>query len=126
MAMTVFFRCLITLAFMALVIVLSVIPGKSQTGDSVFIWLITNTPTPVQKLMHIAVYAALVFLWAWTLEHIESQVIRLVTAFALTVSLGVALEWYQTTVPGRFGTLIDVLLNVLGAVAGAIAAILLL
>ena len=124
--MTVFFRCLITLAFMALVIVLSVIPGKSQTGDSVFIWLIANTPTPVQKLMHIAVYAALVFLWAWTLEHIESQVIRLVTAFALTVSLGVALEWYQTTVPGRFGTLIDVLLNVLGAVAGAIAAILLL
>ena len=124
--MTVFFRCLITLAFMALVIVLSVIPGKSQTGDSVFIWLIANTPTPVQKLMHIAVYAALVFLWAWTLEHIESQVIRLVTAFALAVSLGVALEWYQTTVPGRFGTLIDVLLNVLGAVAGAIAAILLL
>ncbi len=126
MTITTLSRLLITLAFVVLVIVLSVIPGKSQTGDSIFVWLIANTPTLVQKLMHVAVYAALVFLWAWTLEHIESQTIRLATAFALTVSLGIALEWYQTTVPGRFGTLLDVLLNSLGALAGVIVAMLLL
>ena len=126
MTISVFLRCLITLGFVVLVVVLSVIPGKSQTDDSIFVWLIASTPTLVQKLMHVVIYAALVFLWAWTLEHIESQLIRLVTAFALATSLGVALEWYQTTIPGRYGTLLDVLLNGLGAVAGLIAAILLL
>ena len=126
MTISVFLRCLITLGFVVLVVVLSVIPGKSQTDDSIFVWLIASTPTLVQKLMHVVIYAALVFLWAWTLEHIESQLIRLVTAFALATSLGVALEWYQTTIPGRYGTLLDVLLNGLGAVAGVIAAILLL
>ena len=119
-------RWLITLAFVALVVVLSITPGKSQTGDSVFVWLVATTPTVVQKLMHVAVYAALVFLWTWTLQHIESQTIRLTMAFALTTGLGVLLEWYQTKVPGRFGTLVDVLLNAFGALVGLLAAVLLL
>lgn len=119
-------RWVITLALVAAVIVLSVTPGHARSGDSVFVWLIAATPTPLQKFMHFLVYAGLAWLWAWTLESIEHRWLRLAIAFALAVGLGAALEWYQTRVPGRFGTLLDVLLNSAGALAGLIAALLLL
>jgi glycopeptide antibiotics resistance protein len=119
-------RWLITLSFAVLLIVLSVTPGDSQKDDSIFAWLVVSTPTLVQKIMHVTAYAALAFLLAWTLDNIEPKVARMVTTFVLAVSLGIALEWYQTIVPGRFGTLFDILLNSLGVVAGLIAATLLL
>ena len=43
---------------------------------------------------------------------------------ALALTLGVFLEWYQTTVPCRYGTLSDNLLNTLVVVLGPIAALL--
>jgi len=116
-------RWLITLAFVGVVVVLSVTPGRFQAGDSVFVWIVANTPTLLQKIMHVAVYAMLAMLFIWALETIESQITRIVLTFVLTVSLGVALEWYQTMVPGRFGTIVDVLLNVSGAVVGLVAAL---
>jgi VanZ family protein len=119
-------RWLITLSFAVLLIVLSVTPGDSRKDDSIFAWLVVSTPTLVQKIMHVTAYAALAFLLAWTLDNIEPKVARMVTTFVLAVSLGIALEWYQTMVPGRFGTLFDILLNSLGVVAGLIAATLLL
>ena len=119
-------RWVITLTLVAAVIVLSVIPGHARSGDSVFVWLVASTPTPLQKLMHFVIYAALACLWAWTLEGIAPRWLRLTLAFTLTVGLGAALEWYQTRVPGRFGTLLDALLNAAGAVAGLVAALLIL
>ncbi len=59
-------RWVITLALVATVIVLSVIPGHAQSGDSKFVWLVAATPTFVQKLMHFLIYAAMAWLWAWT------------------------------------------------------------
>jgi VanZ family protein len=76
--------------------------------------------------MHVTAYAVLAFLWVWTLEHIEPRATRLATAFVLTVSIGIALEYFQTLVPGRFGTLLDIVLNSFGALAGLIAAAFLL
>jgi glycopeptide antibiotics resistance protein len=126
MAISIFFRWFITLAFVALIIILSVTPGRSETGDSIFVWLVASAPTLLQKIMHIACYAVLTFLFAWTLEQFGSMLFRLGIAFILAFGLGTALEWYQTMIPGRFGTLNDVLLNGLGALAGlAVAALLL-
>jgi len=119
-------RWSITLSFVVILIVLSVTPGNSQKDDSIFAWLVVSTPTLVQKIMHVAAYAALSFLWVWTLLHIKQEPVRLATAFVLTLGIGVALEWFQTMVPGRFGTLFDIFLNSLGAAAGLIAAALLL
>ena len=119
-------RWFITLSFAILLIVLSVTPGDGQKDDSVFVWLVASTPTLLQKIMHVAAYAALAFLWVWTLENIKQEPARLATAFALTLGLGIALEWFQTMVPGRFGTLFDIVLNSFGAIAGLIAAVLLL
>ena len=122
MYVTVPVRWLITIAFATLVVVLSVTPGRDQTDDSFFVWLVVNTPTLMQKLMHIAVYASLAFLLAWSLENIGPRPLRLVVALLLAVGLGAGLEWYQTSVPGRFGTLVDVLLNAGGALMGLLVA----
>ena len=119
-------RLAITLVFVLVVIILSVTPGKSQVGDSVFVWLVTNTPAPLQKLMHVVIYAAIVWLCAWTLEATKSRSLRFFVAFVIAISLGTALEWYQTKVPGRFGTIFDALLNVLGAIIGLVVALLIL
>lgn len=120
------YRWVITLAFVGIVVGLSIAPGAERTGDSLFAWLVANTATPVQKAMHVGVYAMLAMLWVWTLQAVESLSTRYVLTFALSMILGIALEWYQTTVPGRYGTLTDVLLNILGIIAGLVAAFFLL
>lgn len=120
------YRWLITLLFVGIVVVLSVTPGRFQTGDSIFVWWVANTPAPLQKLMHVVVYAALAMLFMWSLESIGSQITRIVLTLVLSLSLGITLEWFQTMVPGRFGTLVDVLLNVTGTIVGLVAAALLL
>ena len=120
------YRWLLTILFVGLVVILSVTPGRAQPGDSIFVWLVVNTPTPLQKLMHIAIYAALALLLMWSLEAVESRTARIALTFVLTVSLGAVLEWYQTLVPGRFGTIIDALLNAIGAVAGLLIGLLIL
>jgi VanZ family protein len=120
------YRWLITLVVIVIVVALSITPGKSQADDSMFIWLLAHTPTLVQKIMHITCYAVVAALWVWTLEAIESNVLRLSLALALTIGLGIFLEWYQTMVPGRFGTIVDVILNAIGAMVGLLMAIFLL
>lgn len=119
------YRWVATLIVTALIIVLSVTPGKSETGDSAFVWIVVNTPEPVQKFMHVACYATFTALWIWTLETIGSPALRMSLAVLLAVALGATLEWYQVSIPGRFGTLTDVLLDTLGAVIGLLAALLL-
>ena len=119
------FRWVLTLAVTALIVVLSITPGEGKAGDSVFVWLVVNTPAPVQKLMHVACYATVAALWAWALEAIGAQALRIVLALVIAVALGAVLEWYQVSIPGRFGTLTDVLLDTLGAVLGLLVALLL-
>jgi glycopeptide antibiotics resistance protein len=83
------YRWIATLAFIGVIIALSVTPGVERPD-------ITSTP------------------------------VRLAISFVLSLCLGVALEWYQTTVPGRFGTITDVILNTIGTISGLILAVLLL
>ena len=110
----------------AVIVALSVVPGRAQLGDSAFVWLISMTPAPLQKLMHGVAYATLTLLWMWTLEKIDPVPLRMALAFTLSVGIGAVLEWYQTSVPGRFGTLTDAILNAVGSIVGLIAALFLL
>ena len=119
-------RLLVTLLLVAAIVTLSIVPGRHQPGDSAFVWLVSVTPTLLQKFLHIVAYATLALLWMWTLERISSVPLRFALVLSITVTMGIALEWYQTSVPGRFGTLTDVLLNALGSIAGVIAAVFLL
>ena len=119
-------RLLVTLLLVAAIVTLSIVPGRHQPGDSAFVWLVSVTPTLLQKFLHIVAYATLALLWMWTLERISSVPLRFALVLSITVTMGAVLEWYQTSVPGRFGTLTDVLLNALGSIAGVIAAVFLL
>ena len=113
---------LITLVFAGLIMLVSLLPVSSRHGDSPLSWLAAITPTPVQKVMHVCLYAILALLLAWSLDDIQSLTYRLLLAFTIAVAFGALMEWCQTMVPGRHGTLFDVALNATGAALGLLAA----
>jgi hypothetical protein len=119
-------RIVLTLCFLALLMLVSLIPGHSKPGDSVFIWLIANTPTLIQKVLHVCLYGVLALLLAWTLEGIQPRTYRFLIALIIAVAFGAVMEWCQTKVPGRFGTVYDVALNAAGVALGLLAAAFLL
>ena len=106
-------RIILTLCFMTLLALGSLAPGRPE-------------PAALQKLLHVGFYAVLVLLLAWTLDSIESGYYRLLVSWTIAVAFGAAMEWYQTRVPGRFGSLLDVALNAAGAAVGVLAAAFLL
>ncbi len=106
-------------ALTAAIVALSIVPGEPQPGDSAFAWAVARTPTLLQKLMHVVVYGLLTMLLVWALEAAGWSPLR---AYAcgvfVAVALGALLEWVQLSVPGRFGTLYDLALNVAGVICG--------
>ena len=120
------YRWAVTILFIGFVIGLSITPGVEGPDDNLFSWLFSHTSSPVQKVLHVVTYALLATLWMWTLAGIESVPVRLALSLVLALGLGIALEWYQTTVPGRFGSVLDIALNAVGAVVGLIVALLLI
>ena len=107
---------------MALLMLVSLIPAHPKSGDSAFIWLVANTPNLMQKVLHVCFYGVLVLLLAWTLEGIQPRTYRFLIALIIAVAFGAVMEWCQTKVPGRFGTVYDVALNTIGAALGLLAA----
>ena len=85
-----------------------------------------KTPTLLQKALHVCLYAILALLLVWTLDDLQSWTYRLLIAFILAVAFGALMEWCQTMVPGRYGTVFDVALNAAGAAIGLLAAVLLI
>ena len=115
-------RIVFTLCFMAMLMLASLIPGHPKPGDSAFFWLVANTPTLVQKVLHVCLYGVFALLLIWTLDGIQSRTYRFLVAFVIAVVFGAVMEWCQTKVPGRFGTIYDVALNTVGAALGLLAA----
>jgi len=120
------FRIVLTICYLAVLALLSLIPGPDKPGDSAFIWLVANTPTLIQKILHVCLYGVLTLLLAWTLDGIESKTYRFLIVFIIAVSFGALMEWGQTKVQGRYATLYDVGLNAAGAVIGLLFAVFLL
>ncbi len=126
LAVPIFLRWSSTILFSLAVVGLSITPGTALPDDHLFAWLYATTSTPIQKVMHVAIYAVLTSLWMWTLAGLESLRTRSCLSVFLALGLGIALEWCQASIPGRYGTLEDVVLNGLGVIAGLVTAIFLL
>lgn len=120
------YRWLALALLTTVLIAASITPAREQAQDTTFEWVVVITPTPLQKLLHVVLYALLAFGLAWAMEHGPAIPLRYLLAFGLAVGLGAGLEWVQTMVPGRFGTLFDVMLDAGGAGLGVLLAMLLL
>ncbi len=73
--------------------------------------------------MHVVLYGLLSVLWVWTVAVGQSSKTRLwVRALIVVIAFGTALEVLQLFVPGRFASMLDALLNSIGALVGVIAA----
>ena len=104
-------RVMLPICYMAGIFVLSSIPDTGRP-DSGLAWV---SPS-LQNLLDIPLYGGLAGCWYWALESLsERGGVRLFTAFAFTLGYGVLDELHQLTVPGRFGSLTDLVLNALGA-----------
>ena len=72
-------------------------------------------------------YGSLSGLWYWVLAPLPLRPsYRILTAFVIAVGFGAINEWRQIHLPGRYGTLADVLLNAMGAGLGLLVAVLML
>jgi VanZ family protein len=109
---------------MALISIASLIPHEPDRARSILGRTLDRTPAPLQKLLHVGLYGLLALLLVWSLGTIDAFALRMLTAFIIAVGFGAVMEWCQTRVPGRVGSLADVLLNAAGAALGLLAAML--
>ena len=96
---------------MALLFVLAILPDAGRSGD-----LMSLVPPDLQDLAHAPAYGLLALLWIITLKnrgmaHQES----LVLAPFLASTYGALTEICQIWAPGRFPSVWDVLLDIVGS-----------
>jgi len=111
---------LLPLAYMGGLHALSSIPGdpaQIPKGLEIMLWV----PPNWQNVLHVPVYAGLAWLWRWALSGlIRTALPAVLLAILLTVGFGIFDEWYQLSVPGRYASVTDALLDVAGALLGAL------
>jgi hypothetical protein len=109
---------------MAVLFWLSSLPGTPSVDEpatyAIFRWISPSW----QNALHVPAYASLGFAWwwalrAWPLKPIEQVIFALLVAAAY----GVFDEWHQSFVPGRYSSLTDVMLDVIGILLGLMLAI---
>ncbi|OQY53059.1 MAG: hypothetical protein B6230_01360 [Desulfobacteraceae bacterium 4572_89] len=96
----------------------SSIPMDGGPDNIVFL---TNLDPNIQNLLHIPLYGTLVFLWLRSFSgsgKITKQMI--VYSLIITISYGCLDEIHQSFVRGRYGGIMDILLNILGTISGII------
>lgn len=113
-------RVLLPFAYMAGVFFISSIPDRSRIDEPAvqisWDWL----PELLQNALHVPLFGALALLWGWSLSAWNACA-RVETALVIAIagSYAVLDELHQATVPGRQGTLQDVLLDLVGVITGA-------
>lgn len=104
------------LLFMAVIFILSSVPGEAE-GIS-FIFMNHLHPT-LQNLLHIPLYAILQILWLRSFTRLGKKGFELIfICLVITIGYGIFDEFHQMLVPGRYGSLEDIVLNIIGACLG--------
>ncbi len=96
---------------------LSSIPGEPSPEDPAVYIVVTWVPPALQNLLHIPVYGVLAWLWRWALEAWTTRALGIIAGL-LTAGYGIVDELHQALVPGRYGSLSDMSLNLIGAAIG--------
>jgi VanZ family protein len=115
-----YWRLLLPAGYMVALVLLSSVPGDLPSEDpvgKVFQWV-----NPAwQNLLHVPLYAGLAASWLWALAVYRlNHFRRLALVFILTSIWAVLDELHQMSVPGRYGSLTDIALNLLGATMAVI------
>ncbi len=101
---------------MIVIFFLSSIP---MDGGSDNIAFLTNLNPGLQNFLHIPLFGFLSFLW---MNYFVSRKWRLnraiLLAIIITIGFGCLDEIHQSFVPGRYGGLMDIILNSVGAILG--------
>lgn len=101
---------------MLLIFIESSIPMDDSLDNIKFL---TSLDPALQNLLHIPLYGTLAFLWCRSFEKSSFGIKKMVlTSFFITVLYGCFDELHQTFVPGRYGGLLDIYLNITGAICG--------
>lgn len=100
------------LILMGLIFISSSIPMDKNADVTKFI--ISLDPT-LQNLLHIPVFGLLAFLWlkSFTKNSILTST-KVIITLIVSILFGCLDEFHQTFIPGRYGSLIDILLNLVG------------
>jgi VanZ family protein len=99
---------------------LSSLPGLPLPDDPAHYALIRWVPPAAQNALHVPAYATLSLAWSWALRAwLRAPAATLAAGGAIASAYGVLDEWHQSFVPGRYASLVDVLLDVLGAALGS-------
>ena len=107
------------LLFMAVLYWLSSLPVTPLNDDAALHDLLYRMPSSVQNALHVPAYAVLAWTIWWALgAWLRAPNARLISACTIASAFGVFDEWHQSFVPGRHASLIDVTLDVAGAVLG--------
>jgi VanZ family protein len=113
------FHVALPLLIMAVLYGLSSLPGVPLPEEPGYYALFRWVPPAAQNAVHIPAYAALSWAWNWSLAAwLRAPVGRAAGACSIASAYGVFDEWHQSFVPGRYASLTDVVLNMLGAVLG--------
>lgn len=95
---------------------LSSIPGETDPENPILSGIMMWTPPALQNLAHIPLFGILALLWYRLLSvWIQKSSLLAASAFLLAAGFGILDEWHQLHVPGRYASLTDIALNILGA-----------
>jgi VanZ family protein len=104
---------------MALLLVLSSIPGTPRPDEPSSYALFRWVPPRVQNLLHLPEYALLAWLWCRALGATGSGARRkMIGAAVISIAFALLDEAYQMTIPGRYASMTDLLLNAVGVAGG--------
>ncbi|MDY0131688.1 MAG: VanZ family protein [Desulforegulaceae bacterium] len=104
--------------FMILIFIESSIPLDGSSASPEFLMKLDPN---IQNMLHIPLYAFLCILWLYSFQSLGFSFRKnIFFSFSITSIYGIFDEIHQTFIPGRYGGLTDVLLDVTGAFLGII------
>ena len=103
---------------MILIFISSSIPMDAGQDNLKFITVLTPT---VQNILHIPIYGVLANLWLNCFNKYGTAILKgIFLTLLITIIYSLLDEFHQIFVPGRYGSLLDILLNLIGITCGTV------